>query len=308
MITLRTLIFCGLFITLLVLAFDYLACVASVVYTYVWWMAPEVHYSIPSPSTNETIVPKIIHQTWKNENIPEKWKLAQQSCRDMHPDYEYRLWTDDDAIQFIKSYYPWFLSTFLSYPHPIQRADAIRYFVLHKLGGVYIDLDVECLASVEPSMQKYEFTAPATYPVGISNDILAAAPGSKFLSKAITQLALWNRWLGPPYVQIMFSTGPMFLTVQYALYQNKHDVAILPPYLYGKYDHSGGSLFAHLHGSSWHQDDAAVLLWVDRYHTPLIASILCICMCAGVLLCRKVWIANSYQKNLDIELGKKLAD
>jgi mannosyltransferase OCH1-like enzyme len=39
------------------------------------------------------------------------------------------------------SRYPWFLETFDGYPYPIQRADAIRYFVLHHFGGIYIDLD-----------------------------------------------------------------------------------------------------------------------------------------------------------------------
>ena len=34
-------------------------------------------------------IPKILHQTWKNETIPEMWSIAQYSCRDLHPDYEY---------------------------------------------------------------------------------------------------------------------------------------------------------------------------------------------------------------------------
>ena len=34
-------------------------------------------------------IPKIIHQTWKNETIPEAWSIAQYSCRDLHPDYQY---------------------------------------------------------------------------------------------------------------------------------------------------------------------------------------------------------------------------
>ena len=34
-------------------------------------------------------VPKIIHQTWKNETVPEMWSIAQYSCRDLHPDYQY---------------------------------------------------------------------------------------------------------------------------------------------------------------------------------------------------------------------------
>ena len=34
-------------------------------------------------------IPKIIHQTWKNETIPEAWSIAQYSCVDLHPDYQY---------------------------------------------------------------------------------------------------------------------------------------------------------------------------------------------------------------------------
>ena len=34
-------------------------------------------------------IPKIIHQTWKNETVPEMWSIAQYSCRDLHPDYKY---------------------------------------------------------------------------------------------------------------------------------------------------------------------------------------------------------------------------
>lgn len=45
---------------------------------------------------------------------------------------------------FIAKEYPWFLETFDNYPHNIQRADAIRYFVLAHYGGTYIDLDDVC--------------------------------------------------------------------------------------------------------------------------------------------------------------------
>ena len=50
---------------------------------------------IPPPDAVDAInklpqyIPKIIHQTWVNESIPEKWQKAQQSCRDLHGDYEY---------------------------------------------------------------------------------------------------------------------------------------------------------------------------------------------------------------------------
>jgi len=42
------------------------------------------------------------------------------------------------CTQLIRDKYPWFLGTFKGYPHGIQRADALRYFVLHEYGGVYL--------------------------------------------------------------------------------------------------------------------------------------------------------------------------
>lgn len=34
-------------------------------------------------------IPKIIHQTYINSSIPTQWKTGQQSCIDLHDDYEY---------------------------------------------------------------------------------------------------------------------------------------------------------------------------------------------------------------------------
>lgn len=36
-------------------------------------------------------IPKIIHQTYVNESVPEVWREAQRSCVDLHEDYEYKV-------------------------------------------------------------------------------------------------------------------------------------------------------------------------------------------------------------------------
>lgn len=303
----------------LIVSFDFLCCLATVAYTYMWWgMRPKLLYSLPPPPLPKGTlppVPRILHQTWKTKDIPLKWRAAQRSCQDMHKDYEYMLWTDDNSLKFIKEHYPWFTSTFISYPHPIQRADAIRYFILHKFGGIYIDLDVVCQKPLGTALQMHQFTAPATYPIGISNDILAAAPRAAFLDTAIKRLARWNRWLGPHYVQIMFSTGPMFLTVQYALYphdaQRQQDVAVLPTGAYGKYNYTEDALFGHLHGSSWHEDDADVVMWLDGHKKAVAQGVVIV---AGVAVCLYAWRCYQQRKRsggsrlFDIESSRKILD
>lgn len=170
--------------------------------------------------------------------------------------------------------YPWFLPTYLSYPYDIQRVDALRYLILHHYGGIYIDLDMGCLTKLD-FLQRANFTAPLTYPVGISNDVMAARPGDPFLNYIITQLPRWNRWLLIKYIQVMFGTGPMFLTVQYALVSRrlKKDVSVIPAPTYGKYVTSGKPAFYHLHGSSWHADDAAFIFWLDRYKGYIVVAL-----------------------------------
>jgi inositol phosphorylceramide mannosyltransferase catalytic subunit len=76
------------------------------------------------------LISKLIHQTYINASVPERWRQAQKTCVELHPDYEYKFWSNEDNLAFIEKEYPWFIETLVKYPHNIQRADAIRYFIL----------------------------------------------------------------------------------------------------------------------------------------------------------------------------------
>lgn len=60
-------------------------------------------------------IPRIIHQTWKNNDLPEKWETARRECMAMLPGFEFKLWTDADSREFIATEYPSFLPTWDSY-------------------------------------------------------------------------------------------------------------------------------------------------------------------------------------------------
>ncbi|KAJ3237756.1 hypothetical protein HDU81_008995 [Chytriomyces hyalinus] len=68
-----------------------------------------------------------------------------ESWKSMNPDYEYRIWSDADNRNLIATHYPWFLEVFDSFEDPILQADASRVFYMHHYGGVYADLDFQCL-------------------------------------------------------------------------------------------------------------------------------------------------------------------
>lgn len=226
------------------------------------------YYAVNRDHSNFT-VPKIIHQTWRDNNIPHKWQAARQSCLDLHPDYEYKLWTDASSDEFIQQHYPQLANTYQKYPYVIQRADAIRYALLHHYGGIYIDLDIVCKHPLD-FLRTYGFVMPKTWPVGFSNDFLVGSPGHPFLQKMIDSLPAHNWWLFSKYATVMFSTGPMFVTSLATSYKDKNHLLVLPDEMYGKYVASPDPLFLHLHGSSWHGEDAKSVLWF--LHHPIVIT------------------------------------
>ena len=152
---------------------------------------------------------------------------------------EYMFWTDASSREFIAENYSWFLDTFDAYTYPIQRADAIRYFVLHHYGGVYIDLDIGCLDSLDPLLV-YLVILPKTIPVRVSNDLMFAEEGHPLMAQTIHNLVTFDHSWILDYPTVMFSTGPMFLSAQYSLYtystpasfESLGEVCILPKSLY----------------------------------------------------------------------------
>lgn len=250
-----------------------------------------LHSDIPNLGSdvigNRTqLIPKVIHQTYINTSIPVKWKDCQQSCLDLHEDYEYKvgidgplrwlhkhklmkisqLWTDDLSRAFIASEYPQFLKTFDSYPFPIQRADAIRYFVLAFYGGIYIDLDDGCNRRLDPLLS-YPAWVRRTVPTGISNDAMGSVPQHPFFLRVIESLQSYNRNWGMSYITVMYSTGPLFLSVVWKEYIRttrfaSDHVRILMPDDYSKHE---WSFFNIAKGSSWHGKDAETIFWMGRH-------------------------------------------
>ena len=70
--------------------------------------------------------PKIIHQTWKTENIPKELEFCVESWKRLNPDWEYKLWTDNQMDIFVKQNFPKIYKTYTNYTHNIFRADLFR--------------------------------------------------------------------------------------------------------------------------------------------------------------------------------------
>ncbi|KAJ3187993.1 hypothetical protein HDU85_006386 [Gaertneriomyces sp. JEL0708] len=155
--------------------------------------------------------------TWKKEN----------------PGYEYRLWTDDDNRRMIAQHYPWALAAYDGMPKNIQRADMARYFYMHRYGGVYADLDMQCLRPMDELLACYgpcrdcikntAFLAlmgsSLEWEHSLPNAWMASTPGHSFwmhvAHKVLDKYAAWKRGEGegPEWM-----TGPIALRETYLRY------------------------------------------------------------------------------------------
>ncbi|MEO0342586.1 MAG: glycosyltransferase [Pseudomonadota bacterium] len=87
---------------------------------------------------------KRIHQMWKDEDVPTDYGDP-ESWKKHNPDWEYIFWTDDTMLEFMEAEFPELLWLYNTYPKPVQRADLFRYLAVYKMGGLYADIDTDCL-------------------------------------------------------------------------------------------------------------------------------------------------------------------
>lgn len=101
------------------------------------------------------MIPKIIHYCWFGRGeMPE---LAQKCIESWHkymPDYEYKLWNEDNfdvnSVPYVKEAYEARKFAFVT--------DYVRLYALYTEGGIYMDTDVEVLKPYDGLLQLTAFT------------------------------------------------------------------------------------------------------------------------------------------------------
>lgn len=225
-------------------------------------------------------IPKIIHQTWKDHNIPDKWKKSKQQWTYLHPNWTYILWTDNDIRNHIATYHPQFLELHDSYEYPIQRVDMIRYFILYDYGGVYSDLDLYPTKNIESFLYNntdyFVFSANSDC---FTNALMISRKKSNIMKEIINNLK--QSYYNPPWwsfgkhLKIMNTTGPLFLTR--ILLNTQYSYCVLPKTKFNPYsvteeftEDKKNVIIHTLEGSSWHSWDSSFYNFVLKYKSIFI--------------------------------------
>jgi alpha 1,6-mannosyltransferase len=110
--------------------------------------------------------PNDIWQTYKTKQLPEQAEAAHKTWISKNPDRNVHLLDDDDIENYLKK--NWsnrMLEFYEELPIGVMKADLWRYCILKTNGGVYTDIDSECIIPVHKWIEDQSNTF-------ITNDIL----------------------------------------------------------------------------------------------------------------------------------------
>lgn len=195
-------------------------------------------------------IPRIFHRIWVGEkSMPEEYIQYQKTWAKHHPEWEFKLWTDENMIP-LKNQREYDNTT-----SPALKADIARLEILYKYGGVYIDCDFECLKNIEPLLDNVEAFAAWQDDYLIATGIMGCVPEHykfKTLVFCLTANINMNRKKLLPH-----QAGPVYIT---KILKESRGVTIFPkeifyPYYYTekhrKYEVFSNSYAVHHWSSSW---------------------------------------------------------
>jgi len=200
------------------------------IYVYLRDLYKKNNLSVITPLASPKI-PKIIHQIWLGSPLPDRFKVYQQSWITHHPDWEYKLWTDANVKDLILDNQDLYEAS-TNYG---EKSDILRYELLYRYGGVYVDIDYECLKPLDILHYSYDlYTGIQPMDTGLVQlglGLIGAIPGHPMLKKCIVDLRESTER------EIVARTGPIYFTKIFWHFDDgdvTQNVALPSSYLYPK--------------------------------------------------------------------------
>lgn len=215
------------------------------------------------------MIPKIIHQIQITADIPERFARYMDGWDRHNPGWKRILWSERELLDFVAEHYPDFLPIYCNYPEAVMRTDAGRYLLLHHFGGIYVDIDCECLASFdrfaredrivmcrEPEQHWREQGIWRGLPYILFSGTMASPAGHPFWMHLVERLRET-----PDATDVLDATGPCILTSAQLSFADPSAFALHPAALFTPVDKNGEP-------SSDHAESMSVHRWAGTWWTP----------------------------------------
>jgi len=209
-------------------------------------------------------IPKIFHYIWLGKKLPEEYIPFLETWLKYHPDWTFVFWVDnpqnydlgticenytfDDVKKYLESPEKNGQRIVIDVKNLIfdnrrffdatrnygQRSDILKWEVVYRFGGVYIDVDFECTKPLDMFHHMYDFYTGIqpldTSFIQLGAALFAARPKHPILKECVETIK--DDWHN---TQIIVSTGPLHFTKCFCKTANQYgflDVALPASYFY----------------------------------------------------------------------------
>lgn len=150
----------------------------------------------------ENKIPEVIHIIWLGpKNFPIKSIECARSWIEKHPTWKIKFWTDRDRptpcpgmekIIFSENYLEELQDCYQATTNWSEKADYLRYTILKKEGGVYVDHDAKCLKPFHTFHASFHFYATLALPqpgsIAIPPGLIGSIANHPFFEKTIQMI------------------------------------------------------------------------------------------------------------------------
>jgi hypothetical protein len=148
---------------------------------------------------------KIIHQIWVGPyNPPERDKQFADTIKEAHPNFEYQYW-DNSILNELPSDLSDIVHRFAENQKWVNIADMLRYYVVNKYGGLYIDMDYQLKNPLDDlNLERYDGFIPMHFNVGetICNSMFGFKknhPIINYVCQQVPIIPVHDDWVGPHF-------------------------------------------------------------------------------------------------------------
>jgi mannosyltransferase OCH1-like enzyme len=159
------------------------------------WVFPNKRFTLPEQAApllkggKPGPIPRIIWQTNFTDRVTLPVYLNYLFNRLMAPGFEYRFMITEARWKFIAEHYPQVLPHYDRLQIGAAQADLWRLLVLHRFGGVYLDIDAHQIWPLSRVLGTEREELYVTSRSGeLSNYFIASAPGNVNLAKLIERV------------------------------------------------------------------------------------------------------------------------
>jgi len=169
-------------------------------------------------------IPKTIHRIWIGDPEPNWLREFGDSWRTHHPDWSHLRWTDrveSETDRDIQSLMPldnhdiWEQAErWVDRGHLYQlKSDLLRYTILNRFGGLYVDADFLCLKPIDPLVKDLRcFAAWELEGMWAANGLLGSTPAHPFIQAVIAGISKQVHKYKGHKVTPTKLTGPQYIT------------------------------------------------------------------------------------------------